>query len=195
MFNKILIILSVIIFSSNVFAEIVVCKDNFNKTYFSYDYYEINDFSKELKLIKSFNTGEGYNHDDFKYYDKAIDKHISHNTSRNLRSEPYEILHFSENEIIFVKRNQKEIGEYNIAIEIKNNKNINDDGTIDLVDTAYHLPIDAHYIFQLDRVMGFLLSTGIKVNKDGSYKLSDEGFTDIVDRKTIKCYGKNFLKE
>ena len=39
--EKLIVILFTVIFSSNVFAEIVACKDNFNKIYFRYDLFGI----------------------------------------------------------------------------------------------------------------------------------------------------------
>ena len=39
--KKLIVILSAVIFSFNLFAAIVACKDNFNKTYFRYDLFGI----------------------------------------------------------------------------------------------------------------------------------------------------------
>jgi len=193
--KKFLIIYFLIFFSSSVFAEIIVCKENFYKTYFKYNYFEIDDLSKELRKIKTFYTGEDYEHDRFYYSDKKIDELMPYDSY--FSSEPFKILHFSKNEIIFIVMNQKEIGEANKLAEIENKEitKENEDGSISLTKNYYILMIDTHTIFHLDRVMGFLLTTGIKVNEDGSYKLTDKGDIDIIERKTIKCYGKNFIKE
>jgi len=199
--KKIIIILFLILFSSSIYAEIVVCKlkykinssnwDSENKSY-EYKYFRINDHSKTIKIFKKIYSFPPY--DQIIYDDEELNKIIPGNT-KEIYENPLKVLYFSDEEIIYEVIPQEEIGERNKQADIFNEENKNEDGTYDLTINEYQLKIDTHHIYQIDRIMGFHLTTGISVNEDGSYKLSDKGFVDITHRETEPCYGKNFINE
>ena len=191
--KKIIFFLYLIFFSFPIYAEIVVCKLNllshtsdfeFTSKQFEYKYFDINDFTKTIKIIKKLEHGIGL--DRFVYLDEDINKLIPYLNPTEIHENPLKVLHFTEEEIIYSMTSQEEIGESNKETDKINEENKG--GNI------YQFGTDIHYIFQLDRIMGFHLTTGILVNKDGTYKLSEGGHTRMLINKTEPCYGKNFIK-
>ena len=148
-----------------------------------YQYYIINDDNKKITHFKTLDINRGAG---IFSYDENLENILPFYRNQ-LYKKSLNILYFTKKEIIFTEITLNEIAESNKKAKIFNKEN-KDNGVI-------QLDIDVQYFFELDRVLGLLVVTGLEVDIDNnSYKLNKNGLIQNLFRKTYPCYGKNFIQ-
>jgi len=201
--KKLLLLVGLVVFLTPTFAsaEIIACEvigpneilsEQFVVQKDQLQFYKIDDKKKIISLYKvmySNNLGKEtiIQYQDPKFFNLPLDNKSYSRNPRELK-----IIHFGDNEIIFMHDTRQKLLEAMKNLEIKNerleNERLKDEEGDNYAIAIFPvIPYDIHFIYELDRLTGILIQTGTRIDENGES-------LDIIIREKMLCYGKNFVK-